>query len=50
MPGGAGSCTAVRCGRAEEDSLEVKVRALLAERQQRIGHEKQLAALVSSCQ
>lgn len=31
------------------DSLEVKVRALLAERLQRIGYEKQLEAAASSC-
>ncbi|WP_350025913.1 hypothetical protein [Pseudomonas fulva] len=31
------------------DSLEVKVRALLAERRQRIGYEKQLTAVVESC-
>lgn len=31
------------------DSLEVKVRALLAERRQRIGHEKQLIAALTSC-
>lgn len=32
------------------DSLEVKVRALLAERRQRIGYEKQLEAAVSACE
>lgn len=31
------------------DSLEVKVRALLAERRQRIGYEKQLEAAVGAC-
>lgn len=31
------------------DSLELKVRALLAERRQRIGYEKQLGAAISSC-
>ena len=31
------------------DSLEVKVRALLAERRQRIGYEKQLEAAISAC-
>lgn len=31
------------------DSLEVKVRALLAERRQRIGYEKQLEAAVAAC-
>jgi len=31
------------------DSLEVKVRALLAERKQRIGYEKTLSAAVQSC-
>ncbi len=30
-------------------SLEVKVRALLAERRQRIGYEKELEAAVSAC-
>lgn len=37
-------------GLSKTDSLEVKVRALLAERLQRIGYEKQLEAAVSSCQ
>ncbi|KAF0865942.1 hypothetical protein K5F93_12085 [Pseudomonas protegens] len=32
------------------DSLELKVRALLAERRQRIGYERLLAATVSACQ
>jgi len=31
------------------DSLEVKVRALLAERRQRIGYEKELRAAVAAC-
>lgn len=31
------------------DSLEMKVRALLAERRQRIGYERQLQAAVQSC-
>jgi hypothetical protein len=31
------------------DSLEVKVRALLAERRQRIGYERLLKAAVSAC-
>lgn len=31
------------------DSLEVKVRALLGERSQRIGYKKQLVAAVSVC-
>lgn len=31
------------------DSLEVKVRALLAERRQRIGHEKELMAAIGAC-
>ncbi|HFL2185955.1 hypothetical protein N5J66_25375 [Pseudomonas juntendi] len=31
------------------DSLEVKVRALLAERRQRIGYERQLEAAVTAC-
>ncbi|HDS1794082.1 hypothetical protein [Pseudomonas putida] len=30
-------------------SLEVKVRALLAERRQRMGYEKELEAAVSAC-
>lgn len=33
----------------KEDSLEVKVRAPLAERRQRIGYERELAAAVDSC-
>lgn len=33
----------------ETDSLEVKVRALLAERWQRIGYEKQLIAALEAC-
>ncbi|UHH28281.1 hypothetical protein LUW10_20705 [Pseudomonas veronii] len=37
-------------GLNKSDSLEVKVRALLAERRQRIGYERQLIAAVSSCQ
>ncbi|MEI2829724.1 hypothetical protein [Pseudomonas mosselii] len=32
------------------DSLEVKVRALLAEHRQRIGYERQLLAVAYSCQ
>ncbi|WP_236184544.1 hypothetical protein [Pseudomonas juntendi] len=36
-------------GLRKTDSLEVKVRALLAERRQRIGYERQLAAAVSVC-
>ncbi|MBF8773876.1 hypothetical protein [Pseudomonas fulva] len=32
------------------DGLEVKVRALLAERRQRIGYEKELLAAVKACQ
>ncbi len=34
----------------KSDSLEVKVRALLAERRQRMGYEKQLEAAVAACQ
>jgi len=37
-------------GLRKEDSLEVKVRALLAERRQRIGYERELATVVSICQ
>lgn len=37
-------------GLRKEDSLEVKVRALLAERRQRIGYERELAATAISCQ
>ncbi|XEG75768.1 hypothetical protein QA447_03595 [Pseudomonas sp. abacavir_1] len=33
----------------KDDSLQTKVRALLAERQQRIGFEKLLLAAISSC-
>ncbi|USS54836.1 hypothetical protein [Pseudomonas kermanshahensis] len=36
-------------GLQKTDSLEVKVRALLAERRQRIGYEKQLEAAMSAC-
>lgn len=36
-------------GLKRDDSLEVKVRALLAERRQRIGYERQLEAAISSC-
>ncbi|MCE0961649.1 hypothetical protein [Pseudomonas putida] len=36
-------------GLRKTDSLEVKVRALLAERRQRVGYERQLAAAVSAC-
>ncbi|MDF2793570.1 MAG: lipoprotein [Pseudomonas orientalis] len=36
-------------GLKKGDSLEVKVRALLAERRQRIGYERQLLAAVISC-
>ncbi|WP_236247426.1 hypothetical protein [Pseudomonas tohonis] len=32
------------------DSLEVKVRTLLAERRQRIGYERELVAVATSCQ
>lgn len=34
----------------KNDSLELKVRALLAERRQRIGYEKELTAAVTACQ
>ncbi|WP_312375044.1 hypothetical protein [Pseudomonas oryzihabitans] len=37
-------------GLRREDSLEVKVRALLAERRQRIGYERELLAAISGCQ
>ena len=37
-------------GLKKSDSLELKVRALLAERRQRIGYERELVAAVSSCQ
>lgn len=36
-------------GLRKTDSLEVKVRALLAERRQRIGYERQLVAAVEAC-
>ncbi|MDH0024287.1 hypothetical protein [Pseudomonas monteilii] len=36
-------------GLRKADSLEVKVRALLAERRQRIGYEKELEAATRSC-
>jgi uncharacterized lipoprotein YmbA len=37
-------------GLKKSDSLEVKVRALLAERRQRMGYERQLVAAVVACQ
>lgn len=37
-------------GLKKSDSLEVKVRALLAERRQRIGYERQLVAALQACQ
>ena len=36
-------------GLRKSDSLEVKVRALLAERRQRIGYEKEVVAANSAC-
>ncbi|RYY85104.1 MAG: hypothetical protein EOO15_17860 [Chitinophagaceae bacterium] len=36
-------------GLRKGDSLEIKVRALLAERRQRIGYEKELEAAVRAC-
>ena len=36
-------------GLKKSDSLEVKVRALLAERRQRMGYERELVAAVASC-
>ena len=36
-------------GLKKSDSLEVKVRALLGERRQRIGYERQLVATVGAC-
>lgn len=36
-------------GLRKEDSLEVKVRALLAERRQRIGYEREMVAALASC-
>lgn len=36
-------------GLRKTDSLEVKVRALLAERRQRIGYERQLEAALATC-
>lgn len=37
-------------GLKKSDSLEVKVRVLLAERRQRMGYEKELSAAVAACQ
>ncbi|WP_188036163.1 hypothetical protein [Pseudomonas sp. EZ-C24] len=37
-------------GLRKDDSLEVKVRALLAERRQRTGYERMLVAAMASCQ
>ncbi|WP_055134605.1 hypothetical protein [Pseudomonas mediterranea] len=36
-------------GLKKSDSLEVKVRALLAERRQRIGYERKLLAATAAC-
>lgn len=36
-------------GLKKGDSLEVKIRALLAERRQRLGYEKELVAAVDAC-
>lgn len=36
-------------GLKKSDSLEEKVRALLAERRQRIGYERQLVATIAAC-
>ncbi|WP_423815577.1 hypothetical protein [Pseudomonas putida] len=36
-------------GLRKTDSLEVKVRALLAERRQRIGYERELEAAATAC-
>ncbi|WP_277592995.1 hypothetical protein [Pseudomonas chlororaphis] len=36
-------------GLKKADSLELKVRALLAERRQRIGYERELVAAVGAC-
>lgn len=37
-------------GLKKADSLEVKVRALLSERRQRMGYERELAAASTACQ
>jgi len=37
-------------GLKKSDSLEAKVRALLAERRQRMGYERELAAAVLACE
>ncbi|MFL1542427.1 hypothetical protein [Pseudomonas sp. O39] len=37
-------------GLTKSDTLELKVRALLTERRQRIGYERQLIAAVEACQ
>ncbi len=36
-------------GLKKSDSLEVKVRALLAERRQRMGYERELVAVAAAC-
>ena len=36
-------------GLRKTDTLEVKVRALLAERRQRIGYERQIEAAIQAC-
>lgn len=43
-------CETAAAGLRTTGNLEVKVRALLAERRQRIGYEKQLEAAVSACE
>lgn len=47
----AGGCGANlgRCWPTQDHSMEVKVRALLAERRQRIGYERQLSAANAAC-
>lgn len=37
-------------GVRKEDSLEMKVRALVAERRQRVGYQRKLLVAVKSCQ
>lgn len=51
MPGeGAGGTGLAAEGLRREDSLEVKVRALLAERRQAKGYITELQAAITSCQ
>ena len=45
-----GAAAFAAAGLKKSDSLELKVRALLAERRQRIGFERELVAAANACQ